>query len=82
MKSIRMLRPDVMKEDGWHQNIPFTEPANIQKHEIVLKKKSVRMIRPDVMSRTLTLTNHTRTLPLKPSHWRSPVQGFCHNKSI
>ena len=33
MKSIRMLRPDVMKEDGWHQNIPFTEPANIQKHK-------------------------------------------------
>ena len=25
-----MIRPDVMKEDGWHQNIPFTEPANIQ----------------------------------------------------
>ena len=32
MKSIRMLQPDVMKKDGWHQNISFKEPANIQKH--------------------------------------------------
>ena len=31
-----MVQPDVMKEDGCHQNISFTEPANIQKHEIIL----------------------------------------------
>ena len=51
MKSVRMVRPDVMKEDGWHQKIPFTDPANIQKQEIALKMKSVRIIRPDVLSR-------------------------------
>ena len=28
-----MVQPDVMKEADWHQNIPFTEPANIQKHK-------------------------------------------------
>ena len=33
MKSVRMVQPDVMKEDGFHQNIPFTEPAKIQKYK-------------------------------------------------
>ena len=30
-----MAQPDVMKEDDCHQNIPFTEPTNIQKHQIL-----------------------------------------------
>ena len=33
MKSVRMVQPDVTKEDGSHQNIPFTEPDNIQKQK-------------------------------------------------
>ena len=46
-----MVQPDMMKEDGCHQNIPFTEPANSKLQEIVLKMKSIGMIRTDVMSR-------------------------------
>ena len=33
-----MVGPEVMKEDGWHQNISFTEPANIQKHKKLFQK--------------------------------------------
>ena len=36
-----MVQPYVMKEDGWHQNIPFTGPANIQKQEIVLNRNQL-----------------------------------------
>ena len=33
VKFVRMVQLDVMREDGWHQNIPITKPANIQKHK-------------------------------------------------
>ena len=38
MKSVIMVQLDVMKEDGWHQNMPFTEPANIQEHKKMFQK--------------------------------------------
>ena len=37
MESVRI---DVMKEDGCHQNIPFMETANIQKHKMKTHSKN------------------------------------------
>ena len=38
------------REEGWHQNVPFTEPANIQNTRNCSKNEiSVSMVKSDVM---------------------------------